>query len=260
MENSIGIFDSGVGGLSVWREIKKLIPKSSLIYFSDSAHVPYGEKRPKQLMELSKQICKFLLGKNAKIIVIACNTATAYCIQKLRNEFDLPFVGTVPPVKPAAAASKTGKIAIMATPATIKSHYLSNLISNFANGVKILKIPAYGLEDQVEEGKINRKKTVFLLTKYLKPAVSAEVDGLALGCTHYPFLLPQIKKITKNKLKIFDPAPAVAAQVKRVLIKNGLFPNFGEVDLFYTTGDPKQFSLLASKLLKRKITAEKIEI
>lgn len=265
---AIGIFDSGVGGLSVWREITRLMPKEPIIYFSDSGHVPYGEKTPKELIRLSKKICKFLLLKKVKLVVIACNTATAYCIEKLRGEFNIPFVGTVPPVKPAAASSKIGKVAVMATPATVRSAYLSQLISDFSQGSQVVKIPAYYLEDQVEDGKLNGYDTKLLLEKYLKSAKLAGIDGLALGCTHYPFLISAIKKIIGAQVKIFNPAPAVAAQVRRILTQNGQLLNKklsgvgvnGKKYLFYTTGAPKKFSQVAGKLLKRQITAKKVSL
>lgn len=263
----IGVFDSGVGGLSIWREIRKLLPTTPLIYFSDSAHIPYGEKTPRQLTNLSKKICQFLQSLGVKLIVIACNTVTTYCIDELRKQFKLPFVGTVPPIKPAVLSSKIGKVAVMATPATIASAYLESLISKFANSVQVFKIPAYHLEDQVELGRVIDLKTKKLLAEYLKPVIQVGIDGLALGCTHYPFLLTEIKKITGPKVKIFDPAPAVATQVKRVLInKNLLLPkNSSKILtkdglLFYTTGDPGKFSQVASKLLKIRITAQKVAI
>lgn len=265
--NPIGVFDSGVGGLSVWREIKRLLPGETLVYFADSAHVPYGEKSPRELTELSKKVCRFLLSKKVKLIVVACNTATAYCITKLRREFNLPFVGTVPPVKPAAVASKAGKIAVMATPATIESDYLVSLISDFAKGIKVIKIPAYELEDLIEHGDLTGGKTLKLLVKYLHPALKDGIDSLALGCTHYPFLLPKIKALTKNQVKVFDPAPGVAKQVKRIVAKfnqsakKQYQPEISrKQDIFYTTGDPKKFSQVAQKLLGIKVKTIQVRL
>lgn len=249
----IGIFDSGVGGLSVFSEIEKLLPYENFVFIADQLHVPYGKKTKKELETLAARIAKFLIDKNVKAIVVACNTATVYTIDYLRSKFPLPIIGTVPVIKTIAAISRNKKAAVFSTPATTKSPYLKNLIRKFANGCQIFTIGGSGLEEMVEEGKITGTKIDSILKKNLLPLQERGVDAIALGCTHYPFLKEKIQKIIGSKVAIVDSGGAVARRTKQVLFNENLLSNKKFKDIFYTTGDPNRFKKIAETLLKKRL-------
>ncbi len=211
------MFDSGVGGLSVWREMATLLPHEHSIYYADSAFCPYGAKPPEAIIARCEHITDFLLAKQCKLMVVACNTATAAAIDHLRKKYDVPFVGMEPAVKPAALHSATGVVGVLATLGTFKGRLYHETSERFAANVKIIEQPGDGLVELVEAGKTDSLEAVKLLKKYIGPMLEAGMDHLVLGCTHYPFLIPAIKTITGNRVTILDPAPAVAKRVQFLL-------------------------------------------
>ena len=246
----IGVFDSGVGGLSVLRELKKLLPNENFIFVADQRNVPYGGKTKKQLIELSSRIADFLVNKkNVKAVVIACNTSTVYSIETLRAKFKIPIIGTVPVIKSIANLSKSGKAAVFSTPATAKSPYLEALIKKFADGITIYKIWGTGLEDLVEEGDLKNSKVDKILRDSLIPLKEKGVDVLALGCTHYPFLRDQIEAIVGPEIAVVDSGGAVARRTKEVLENEKLLGDNREEDFYYTTGNADKFKRALKNLL-----------
>jgi glutamate racemase len=253
----IGFFDSGVGGLTIWRAAKKLLPDESLIFLADSGHVPYGEKSTVELRELTASISRFLLSKDVKLIVVACNTATVHCIGYLRETFpQVPFVGVVPVVKTLARRTRTGTIAVLSTPATSQSPYLAGLIEEFASDKHVINIGCDGLEDLVESGEVRTAKTAALLERHLAPVRESHADVVGLGCTHYPFLRQRIKRLLGPGVRVYDPSRPVARRVRQLLAAGESFagPAHQPEYSFYTTGDPTLFARVASKLLRLSVT------
>ncbi len=252
MDNNspIGIFDSGVGGLSVVRQIITELPQESLIYYAESAKAPYGNKERDQVVAFSQTISEFLLDSNVKLIVVACNTATGIAISYLRNTFSIPFVGMEPAIKPAAKASKTGRIGVLATANTFEAEHFNRTKSRFADDIKVYLSIGEGLVELIEQGKASSDEARTLLEKYLKPIVDEGIDQLVLGCTHYPFLLPLINDIIPSEIQIHDPAPAVAKQVRRILeAQGGLNPDSGQAHYtYYSSGDRTVLDLMVGKL------------
>jgi len=236
---AIGVFDSGIGGLSVWRKLKELLPGESTIYVSDSAHAPYGTKTKKYIQDRSEILTRFLLEEGSKIIVVACNTATGAAITKLRQKFDVPFIGVEPAIKPAALASKSGHIGVLATVQTFRGEHFKRTSGLYADRVAVHVQAGTGLVELIECGRIDSPKTRELLHLFLDPMIEAGVDQLVLGCTHYPFLIPLIQEIIPHAITVIDPAPAVALQTKRVLEHNGLLNRFAKDARhdFITSGD-----------------------
>jgi glutamate racemase len=237
--NPIGLFDSGIGGTSIWKEIHTLLPNENTIYLADSKNAPYGQKSKEEIIFLSKKNTEILLNKNAKIIVVACNTATTNAIKELRSLYDVPFIGIEPAIKPAAHKSKTKTIGILATKGTLNSALFSQSVLNYPS-TKIVEQIGYGLVQLIEDGKIESEAMTELLTQYLSPMVRQNIDYLVLGCSHYPYLIPQIKKIIPQHIKIIDSGQAVALQTKNVLSKNNtLNKGSGSSNLFYTNSNPQ---------------------
>ena len=255
----IGVFDSGVGGLSILRELEKLLPKENFIFFADQKNVPYGEKSKKELNKFMVNVVDYLVGKhNIKMFVIACNTATCYTIKELRERYDIPLVGTEPAIKPATLGTKTGTIAVISTPATSKSKTVKKLIKDYADGITVLNIGCKNLENTVEKGSIDNPEVHKLLRKYLEVVKNSRADRLVLGCTHYPFLHTAIKKILGRKIKLVDSGKAIARRTKG-LLKTHQIGNKGKREAtYFTTGDVKKFEKVASKLLKHKVFAKKV--
>lgn len=233
--NPIGLFDSGIGGTSIWKEINKLLPNENSIYLADSKNAPYGLRSKEEIIELSKKNTEFLLNKNCKIIVVACNTATTNAIKELRSIYKVPFIGIEPAIKPAANNSKTQKIGILATKGTLNSELFNKTASSFKN-IKIIEQIGHGLVQLIENGSINTPEMYDLLKSYLNPMINEDIDYLVLGCSHYPYLIPQIKKILPSKIKIIDSGKAVAKQTKNILSQNNLIATQNKVitNIFYT--------------------------
>ena len=198
--NPIGLFDSGIGGTSIWKEIHQLLPYEDTIYLADSANAPYGQKTKEEIIQLSCKNTEFLLNQNCKIVVVACNTATTNAIKELRVKYDIPFIGIEPAIKPAALHSQTQKIGILATKGTLNSELFYKNVEQFQD-IKIIEQIGFGLVELIENGKINSSEMTKLLEDYLNPMIASNIDYLVLGCSHYPFLIPQIKKILPSNIK-----------------------------------------------------------
>jgi glutamate racemase len=247
----IGLFDSGVGGLSVWREVVKLLPREHTVYYADSAYCPYGQKQPDEIIERCDHITDFLtVQQQCKLIVVACNTATAAAIDHLRAAYSLPFAGIEPAVKPAALHSVTGVVGVLATQGTFKGRLYHETLERFAGHVQIIEQPGDGLVELVESGATDSEEAHALLEKYIRPMLHANIDHLVLGCTHYPFLIPAIRKITGDRVTIIDPAPAVAQRVKFLLAQHHLFNTSGEEARheFFSGGDLETLRRLMKRL------------
>ncbi len=224
--NPIGVFDSGIGGISIWKEIVSLLPNENTIYLADSKNAPYGQKSKEEIIALSVKNTKFLIDKGCKLIVVACNTATTNAIDYLRKHFDIPFIGIEPAIKPAALQTKTKHIGILATKGTLNSKLFSTTSDKFSDEIHIVEQIGEGLVSLIEAGKINSKEMDLLLKSHLNQLLKKNIDYLVLGCSHYPFLIPQIKKIIPRSISIIDSGEAVAKQTKAILLKKKLLnPN-----------------------------------
>jgi len=258
----IGIFDSGVGGLSVLRAFRVQMPEESVIYFGDQAHIPYGPRPMQQIRDFSEKITNFLLEQDAKIIVVACNTASAAALKYLREKFpNFSFVGMEPAVKPAAEQTQTGKVGVLATPATFQGALYASVVERFASGVELLQNTCSGLVQQIEQGNLEGEETRRILEDALLPMLEKNIDTVVLGCTHYPFVIPLIQQIVGETVRVIDPAPSVAKQVGRVLEARGLRSESkarGDVKL-YTSGDPEELKSLLPILLGEGGEVEKVE-
>jgi len=246
----IGVYDSGIGGLSVWNQLAREVPAESMIYVADSGHAPYGTKPKSFIIDRSRVITRFLIDQGCKLIVVACNTATGAAISVLRHEFDIPFIGVEPAVKPAAMKSKTGHIGVLATEQTFKGEHFKRSIGLYAQSVQLHEKAGNGLVELIERGLIDSAATRELLSKYLLPMVEQGIDQLVLGCTHYPFLIPVIQEIIPSGINIIDPAPAVARHTREVLEKNDGLNQSGEVPYykFFTTGSVENIHDVLKKL------------
>jgi glutamate racemase len=219
----IGIFDSGVGGLSVLRAVRAQFPREDIFYLADQVHVPYGPRPLAEVSRFSEAVTRFLLAQGAKLIVVACNTASAAALHYLRETFpDVPFVGMEPAVKPAAETTETGVVGVLATPATFQGELYASVVERFANGVMLLQNTCAGLVEQIEAGNLEGKETAIILEGAIKPMLAAKIDTIVLGCTHYPFVIPLIEEIAGPGVRVIDPAPAIARQVGRLLDKHNL--------------------------------------
>ena len=212
----IGVFDSGLGGLSVLKEIVPLIPNEEFIYIADSGYCPYGAKSREEIINRSKIITDYLISRGANMIVVACNTATAAAISFLRENYNIPFVGMEPAVKPAVLNTKTGVIGVLATQATFKGDLYKNTLNKFASDTIVIEQVGEGLVEIVEQDTINTPYAKNLLSKYISPMIENDADKLVLGCTHYPFLTNIINDITNGKIEIINPAPSVAKHAKEI--------------------------------------------
>ncbi len=248
----IGIFDSGVGGLSVLRAIRELMPDESIIYFGDQGHVPYGPRPLQQVRDFSEGIARFLLGNDVKIIVVACNAASAAALIYLRRTFsDISFVGMEPAVKPAVEHTETGVVGILATPATFQGALYASVVERFATGVNLLQSTCPGLVQQIELGELDSPLTRTILETALVPMLNEDIDTVVLGCTHYPFVIPLIQQIVGEKVRVIDPAPAVARQTNYLLEANGILSQAkgsGEIQ-FLTSGNAQVLQNLLPRLI-----------
>ena len=224
-KQSIGVFDSGIGGLSIWKEIITLLPNENTIYLADSKNAPYGQKSKKKIIELCIKNTELLLEKNCKLIVIACNTATTNAIKYLRSNYNIPFIGIEPAIKPAALKTKTNSIGILATKGTLTSELFNSTSQKFSDGITIIEQIGEGLVPLIESGNIDSFEMDNLLRKYLNPMLEKNIDYLVLGCSHYPFLITQIRKIINDKVTIIDSGEAVAKQTLSILKLHELLNN-----------------------------------
>ena len=242
----IGIFDSGVGGTSIWKEIHALLPNEHTIYLADSLNAPYGPKGEERIIELSIKNTELLLKKECKLIVVACNTATTNAIDFLRRNYNVPFIGIEPAIKPAALKSKNKSVGILATKGTLSSALFSKTSSLYASGIDVVEQEGDGIVQLIESGKLNSKEMRSLLELYLKPMIDARIDYLVLGCTHYPYLIPILLDLLPKQVKIIDSGEAVARQTKKILEQNDLLNTLktNSKNQFLTNGDPKVLAQL----------------
>ncbi len=248
----IGVFDSGVGGLSVLRAMRQLMPEEPVIYFADQEHVPYGPRPQEQVRNFSEIITRFLLEQGAKLIVVACNTASAAALHSLREKFpQVSFVGMEPAVKPAAEHTQSGLVGVLATPATFQGALYASVLERFANGVQVIQHTCPGLVNQIENGNLDGDESRMILEEALRPMLDRGIDTVVLGCTHYPFVIPMIEEIVGESVRVIDPAPAVAKQAKRMLEAGGIKNSIGERAQvrFYTSGDVGAFNSFLPQLL-----------
>ncbi len=231
MNNSpIGIFDSGIGGLSILKEINRVLPNENTIYLADNKNCPYGNKNISEIIKLSLKNASVLIEMNCKIIVIACNTATTNAIKEIRNSFSVPVIGIEPAIKPAILNTKTNKIGVLATEMTLTSNLFNQTSSKFSDNIEIIEQIGFGLVNLIEKGNINKENTKQLLKSYIDPMLDSNIDQLVLGCTHYHFLIPIIRQIIPEKITIQDPNKAIAKQIKKILksenLENSLKSNY----------------------------------
>jgi len=241
MNNSpIGIFDSGVGGMSVWKVLKNTLPEESFVYYADSAHCPYGPRDRKDVISLSNTITQFLIKKTCKLIVVACNTATAAAIEDLRSSFSVPFIGMEPAIKPAALTTQTDVIGVLATEGTINGKLYKETSARHATEKKVIVKIGKGLVNLVEKGLHISDEGRKLISEYILPMVNQNADHIVLGCTHYPFYKSLIEEIIDEHVRILDPAYAIARQTSYILNKEGLSCVLGNRPdySFFTNGDP----------------------
>lgn len=242
----IGIFDSGIGGLSVLAEVRKLTPGHPIVYLADQAWAPYGERTLEAVRERAVAISEFLLERGCELIVVACNSASAAALHHLREVFpDVPFVGMEPAVKPAASRSERGVIGVLATDATFQGELYASVVDRHAGGKEVVAQACPGLAEAVETRGADDPETADLVARYLEPLQAAGVDTIVLGCTHYPFLLGTIRRLVGEDVAVIDPAPAVARQTLRLLGE----PTTGGGTSFLTTADPQRFNLQIERLL-----------
>ena len=266
----IGIFDSGIGGLTVLRAVHQLMPDEPLLYLADQAHVPYGPRRLEEVRHFSETITRYLLHQGANLIVVACNTASAAALKYLRTIFpEIPFVGMEPAVKPAAEHTRSGVVGVLATPATFQGELYASVVERFGQGVKLLQHTCPGLVTQIESGQLETIETRRILEEALHPMLEQGIDTVVLGCTHYPFVIPLIRQITGPTVRVIDPAPAVARQVQRLLVATHLLDFNLKNDAeqpgepshllrFTTTGDASRLEAMLPGLLGERAFVEKL--
>jgi glutamate racemase len=254
----VGVFDSGVGGLSVLREIRAALPSEDLLYVADSGYAPYGDRPDEFIQRRATTIVRFLLDQGAKAIVVACNTATGIAIDALRTQFSLPLIAIEPAVKPAAATTKSGVVGILATTQTLSSSKFSRLLAGQNDRVRFLLQPCPGLVEQVESGDLSSTSTRSLVERYIRPLIEQGADTLVLGCTHYPFLDPVIRDVAGPAVSIIDPAVAVARELRRRLQTNDLLSHDSRdgIERFWTSGNRDDVQAVMDLLWTRHVDVQ----
>lgn len=250
MNRPIGVFDSGIGGLTVLKELKTRLPNENFIYYADSKNAPYGPKTVEEIVALSDNIIKFLISKNCKIVIIACNTATAAAVYEMRKRFSIPIIGLEPAVKPACLNTKTGHIGVLATEGTFRGNHFMTTSEKYKDYVTIHLQVAKGLVEFAEKGIFEGVEVTSLIEKYVKPLVDNDVDQLVLGCTHYPYFYDLIKKTVGDKITVIDSAEAVARRTKDVLMLEKFFntdTNQGKIQI-YSSGNKIILNKVVAKL------------
>lgn len=250
-EAPVGVFDSGVGGLSVLVEIRRQLPAESLLYVADSGHVPYGEKSPEFIRQRCRHITDFLLGQGAKALVVACNTATAAAVAELRASYpQLPIVGMEPAVKPAAAATRSGVVGVLATTGTLKSARFAALLDRFAHDVRVITQPCPGLVERIEAGDLRGPATRELLLGFVEPLLAQGCDTLILGCTHYPFVRPLLEELLPSSVRLIDTGEAVARRLLHLLEERELLASGpARATRFWSSGEPAELQRVLPLLL-----------
>ena len=258
--NPVGVFDSGVGGLSVLREIRRELPHEDLLYVADSAHAPYGDKPSQQIEVRAIAIVEFLISQRAKAIVVACNTASGVAINMLRARFSVPIVAMEPAVKPAVTHTLSGVIAVLATSRTIASDNIAKLHERFGADVKILMQACPGLVEQVEAGDLSSDETRTLIEQYVNPLLKQGADTLVLGCTHYPFLAPLIREIAGSSVTIIEPAAAIARELHRRLASANLLSaeSHAGTERFWSSATSDTTQSVISQLWKADVEVQQL--
>jgi glutamate racemase len=261
-EHPIGIFDSGVGGLSVLLEVRRELPHEDLLYVADSGHAPYGEKPVDFIERRATGIVNFFITQGAKAVVVACNTATGTAIESLRARWPLPIVGIEPAIKPAVAITKSNVVGVLATSQTIASARFARLADTFGSGIHIVAQPCPGLVEQIEKGDLSGDDTRALIEQYVRPLVEQGADTLVLGCTHYPFVREMIAAVAGPSVTIIDPAPAVAREVRRRLEQRGMLAQATDrgAARFWTSGEPAQLERMLELLGVRALLPEVFDL
>ena len=254
-KSPIGVLDSGIGGLSIWKEIVKKLLHESTVYIADSENCPYGIKTEKEIYRLSKRMVKFLIQKKVKLIVIACNTITVVCLDRLRKNFpNIPIIDTVPVVKTASEKTKNGRVGILSTKQTAGSKYQKDLIKKFCKGLRVLNLGTDRLVPLIERGVVSGIKINKILKEELKPFIDFKADVLVLGCSHFPLLKKEIGQVLGKNVQVLDSGGAIARQTKRILKSNNSLSDYEKsVHLLYTTGDPVRFKKVAEALVRTKL-------
>ena len=253
----IGLFDSGVGGLSIWRQVVHALPSEPLLYVADQAHVPYGQRSAAEIQANSQAIADYLVAEGCKAIVVACNTASAVALEPLRQRFpQLPILGLEPAVKPAVQLTRSGVVGVMATPATFQGQLYRATVGRYATAVQVVEQVCVGLAELVEQGELESPDCDARLMGYLKPMLAAGADTIVLGCTHYPFVIESIRRLVGPSMAVVDPAPAVARHLADVLAREGLLAPAERGPLepasryrFATTASPSDFNRALSRLV-----------
>ena len=248
-ENPIGVFDSGIGGLTILRAVRQALPSENLIYVADAAYVPYGQKSAEQLRRRSMAIGAFLIERDAKLIVVACNTATATAIDALRAAFPVPFVGVEPAVKPAVAATRSGVVGVLATPTTLLSERYRALIDRFAGGIRIVAQPCAGLAEHIERGDLDGERTERLLRSFVEPLLAEGADVIVLGCTHYPLVAHIVQRIAGSSVVVIENGTPVAREVARQLaLRNAARSEGKGSEMFWASGAVQRIETLLGEL------------
>jgi glutamate racemase len=257
----VGVFDSGVGGLSVLCEIRRRLPAENLFFVADSGHVPYGEKSADFIRERSHFIADFLLARGAKALVVACNTATAAAVAELRARHpQVPIVGMEPAVKPAAEATRSGVVGVLATTGTLKSAKFAALLDRFASDVRVVTQPCPGLVERIEAGDLEGPATQALLERFLAPLRAEGCDTLILGCTHYPFLKPLLRRLLPESVRLVDTGEAVARRLAQLLETRGQLAAGEGVTRFWSSGDVQAMASLLPRLWGPPATVEALPV
>ena len=259
----VGVFDSGVGGLSVLREIRRELPGVRTLYVADQAHVPYGPRPLDEVRAFSEGIVRYLLARGARVVVVACNAASAGALYHLREVFPrVPFVGMEPAVKPAAESTRSGKVGVLATPATFQGALFASVVERFANGVELFTHTCPGLVARIEAGDLDGAAPRAILEGALRPMLEEGIDTVVLGCTHYPFVIPHIERIVGPGVRVIDPAPAVARQAGRVLAEAAPDAASGArsatAPRVVTSGDPARLAELLPRLLGERVPVSRV--
>lgn len=261
MNAIIGMMDSGVGGLTILREIRKSLPQHPVLFLADQAHVPYGERSLEEVRGFAREITRYLIAQGAGLIVVACNTASVAALRMLRKVYpDTPFVGMEPAVKPAAEQTHSGVVGVLATYATFHGEVYSSVVERFAAGFTLLQDHCPGLVGRIEKGDLQGPETEAILRKALIPMLEKGADTIVLGCTHYPFVIPLIRRIAGPAVRVIDPAPAIARQTHRLLEEHGLLGDKSEPAplRLLTTGSAEALASVLPILLAESHTVESV--
>jgi len=258
-EKMVGVFDSGVGGLSVLSRIRRQLPGEDLVYVADSAYMPYGCKTPEDVKQRCLLIAGFLLNKGIKALVVACNTATSMAVETLRTELDIPVIGMEPPVKPAVHASRAGVVGVLATTGTVGSEKFKRLKQRYAADTELIVQPCPGLVERIEKGDLSAGGTSVMLASFLQPLMEQGMDTLVLGCTHYPFITPLIRQIIGDDISIVDTGDAIARELEKQLYSRQLLSeNPSASPEFWSSGEVHAVEPLMSRLWGKHIAVKKL--